>query len=102
MSKTYQSGPFSLVRDGDSVSCRMFGAEVDRVALADLPADGVVRLPLAAPATVFENDRPVEITHFHIDLTDAARADLLTVEGGTAADAAPAPKRRGRRPTTTA
>lgn len=100
MSKIFTSGSFSLVREGDSVSCRMFGAEVDRIALADLPTDGAIRLPLAAPALVFENDQPVEITHFYIDLTDAARADLLSEDA--VSEEAPAPKRRGRRPSTTA
>ena len=120
MPKTFQSGPFSLVRDGDSLSCRLFGAEVYRVALDTLPADGAceVCLPLAAPALAFENDQPVEITHFRIDLTDAARADLLSDETGAVEEVPPAdllsdetgaveevppaPKRRGRRPATTA
>jgi hypothetical protein len=99
MSKIFTSGPFSLVREGHSVSCRMFGAEVDRIALADLPM-GEIRLPLAAPALVFENDQPIEVTHFRIDLTDAAHADLLSED--EVSEESPAPKRRGRRPSTTA
>lgn len=104
MPKTFQNGPFSLVRDGDSLSCRLFGAEVDRVALADLPVEGAYEVcrPLASTHLVFENDQPVEITHFRVTLTDEARADLLADEVAATEEVVPAPKRRGRRPSTTA
>lgn len=106
MPKTFQSGPFSLVRDGDSLSCRLFGAEVDRIRLTDLPADGAceVRLPLATTHLVFEADQPVEIMHFYVELSDAARADLLSDEAAVAAETVeePAPKKRTRRSPTTA
>lgn len=102
MPKTFQSGPFSLVRDGDSLSCRLFGAEVARVALADLPADGPheVCLPLATTYLVFEADQPVEITHFRVELTAEARADLLSDAANVVEEATP--KKRTRRSPTTA